>query len=104
MPDEEQSAAVGRDGAQRVKRIAGGEPTGQGRILVQGRTLLLTPALGGELSGAASAYLGAVEDLLEDHAQARHGHPGSPCLFFSSWGQLPLRVHTCAVGLGVGMT
>jgi hypothetical protein len=72
-------------------------------MLVQERSLILLPRLGGQLGGLAGTRLRAEQDRLEGRLQAHEGDPRGARLLLAACRQAPRGVRARSMRLGLGM-
>jgi len=101
---DEQQTPIGSQASQLGECLASVEAACKRRMQTQQTALLCAPVLGSHLSGLTRACLGAEQDCIEARLQALERHSGRMSLSFTTLGQTALRVHACAVGLGVSVT
>jgi len=101
---DEQHPPIGAHPGEQVERLGSVEVSAERRMHRQQLLLLGRPALAGQLSGLARAYLGAEHDHLELGAHAADRAARGPRLGGAALGQPALGILAGAMRLGLCVT
>jgi hypothetical protein len=101
---DKQQTSIRHQSSQLGKGLASVKATSQRRVGQQPLALLTAPVGGGQLSGLASARLGAEQDCVKEDLQTLERDPSRARLAFTARCQEALSIGTSAVGLRLCVT